>query len=131
MNFRTGLLALLSSCCLVAAVRESGAERMADLLQKLARETRQRIPSDLDTYNLNSASAAYLRAQRADEKAPIRQLQLRLQLITQLLRAGQTTEAIEELLQLESLAADQTLPTRFAPVLRDLFGLAYLRLGEE
>ncbi len=131
MKISVGLLALSLGSCLIAAAQESDSERMATLLQKLAWETRQRIPSDLDTYNLNSASADYLRAQLTDQPRPTQQLQLRLQLATQLLRAGQTQNAIDELLQLENLAAGQALPASFAARLRDRFGIAYLRLGEE
>ena len=76
---------------------------------------------------MNAASAVYLREQLAKAQSRQRKQALRLELAIQLLRAGQTHEAIAELhiLQAQDLSSD--LHVR----VRDRLSIAYLRLGEQ
>ncbi|MYI61468.1 MAG: hypothetical protein F4105_07345, partial [Gemmatimonadetes bacterium] len=105
----------------------STSERMAARLRQLASEVRAQVPTNLNTLNMNAASAAYLREQLANAQNHNRQQALRLELAIQLLRAGQTREAIAELHILQA----QNLPPSLRTRVRDRLGLAYLRLGEQ
>ena len=100
---------------------------MATRLRQIANEVRAQVPTNLNTLNMNAASAAYLREQLANAQNHNRQQALRLELAIQLLRAGQTREAIAELHLLQA----QDLPPGLRTRVRDRLGIAYLRLGEQ
>ena len=118
---------LLALCSAASQAQQSASERMAARLQQLACEVRAQVPTNLNTLNMNAASAAYLREQLAKAQNHNRQQALRLELAIQLLRAGQTREAIAELHILQAQDLSPSLRTRT----RDRLGIAYLRLGEQ
>ena len=123
------LLVILLMCCPAASgAGESSSLRMAVLLQELAHQFQQRVPSDLDTYNLSSASADNLRKQGAATSPGPQRRQLRLQMAIQLLRAGETRAAIAEL---ENLQGKSGLSPTLHTMIHDRLGIAYLRLGEQ
>ena len=107
--------------------QQSASARMVARLQQIASEVRAQVPANLNTLNMNAASAVYLREQVAKAQSRDRQLALRLELAIQLLRAGQTREAIAELDILQA----QDLPPALRTRVRDRLGIAYLRLGEQ
>ena len=121
------VLLLLVLCPAASQAQPSASERMAARLRQLASEVRAQVPTNLNTLNMNAASAAYLREQLAKEQNRHRKQVLRLELAIQLLRAGQTREAIAELHFLQA----QDLPPGLRTRVRDRLGIAYLRLGEQ
>ena len=121
------VLLLLALYPAASQAQQSASERMAARLRQLASEVRAQVPTNLNTLNMNAASAAYLREQLANAQNHNRQQALRLELAIQLLRAGQTREAIAELHILQA----QDLPPSLRTRVRDRLGIAYLRLGEQ
>ena len=101
---------------------------MADRLRQIADLVRAQIPTQLNTLNMNAASAAQLRERVAATTPGANKRQLRLQLAIQLLRTGQTRKAIAEL---DSLAGTPNLNPGLRTHIRDRLGIAYLRLGEQ
>ena len=121
------VLLLLALYPAPSQAQPSASERMAARLRQIASEGRAQVPTNLNTLNMNAASAAYLREQLAKAQNHNRQQALRLELAIQLLRAGQTREAIAELHTLQA----QDLPPGLHTHVRDRLGIAYLRLGEQ
>ena len=118
---------LLALCPAASQAQQSASERMVARLRQIASEVRTQVPANLNTLNMNAASAAHLREQVAKAQSRDRQQALRLELAIQLLRAGQTREAIAELDILQA----QDLPPALRTRVRDRLGIAYLRLGEQ
>ena len=121
------VLILLALYPAASRAQPSASERMAARLRQIASEVRAQVPTNLNTLNMNAASAAYLREQLAKAQRRERKRALRLELAIQLLRAGQTREAIAELHILQAQDLSPSLRTR----VRDRLGIAYLRLGEQ
>ena len=121
------VLLLLALCPAASRAQPSASERMVARLRQIASEVRAQVPTNLNTLNMNAASAAYLREQVAKAQSRQRKRALRLELAIQLLRAGQTREAIAELHALQAQDLSPSLRTR----VRDRLGIAYLRLGEQ
>ena len=91
------LLLLLALSPAPSQAQPSASERMAARLRQIASQVCAQVPANLNTLNMNAARAAYLREQLAKEQNHNRKRALRLELAIQLLRAGQTREAIAEL----------------------------------
>lgn len=91
------VLLLLALYPAASRAQPSASERMAARLRQIASEVRAQVSTNLNTLNMNAASAAYLREQLAKAQNHNRKQALRLELAIQLLRAGQTREAIAEL----------------------------------
>ena len=100
---------LLALCPAASQAQQSASARMVARLQQIASEVRTQVPANLNTLNMNAASAVYLREQVAKAQSRDREQALRLELAIQLLRAGQTREAIAELDILQA----QDLPPLF------------------
>ena len=89
---------------------------------RLPAKIRAQVPTNLNTLNMNAASAAYLGEQVAKAQSHQRKKVLRLELAIQLLRAGQTREAISELHFLQA----QDLPPDLHTRVRDRLGMRLL-----
>ena len=101
---------------------------VVELLRELATTTQVEVNGELNRSRVDS-----LRAEIARAPSWSRAVRLRLQLGDQLLRAGQTREAIKEFggLQAELTRRQSPAPLRGTWPVHSLLGLAYLRLGEQ
>ena len=116
----------LSGVCSPVCARSSAS--VAEMLEELATAT----PVELNT-ELNAARIDSLQHALAKGPSWSRTVRLRLQLGEQLLRAGRTQEAIDELslLQEELARRKSPAPLRATWPVHERLGLAYLRLGEQ
>ena len=113
---------------LVGAAQPATAQSVVELLRELAVQTRVELNA-----GLNAARVDSLRQALGRGPGWSRTVRLRLQLGEQLVRAGQTQEAIAELSLLqEELARRQSpAPLRATWPVHERLALAHLRLGEE
>ena len=85
------VLLLLALFPAASQAQQSASERMAARLRQIASEIRAQVPTNLNTLNMNAASAAYLREQLTNAQNHNRQQALRLELAIQLLRVEPAT----------------------------------------
>ncbi|MCY3667891.1 MAG: hypothetical protein OXH81_19685 [Gemmatimonadetes bacterium] len=67
------VLLLLALFPAASQAQQSASERMAARLRQIASEIRAQVPTNLNTLNMNAASAAYLREQLANAQNHNRQ----------------------------------------------------------
>jgi hypothetical protein len=123
--------AMVSGSLAQRALRPNQAEstrRMAERLQRLADS------SDLDeNLFLNDRRVTLFQNRLAIASRPSEQVPLRLALPEEMLRAGQTEDAIAALLRLQQEVAQGVLPAdpERASWLQGMLAISYLRLGEQ
>lgn len=102
--------------------------KMASLLEKLARESNPN-----ENGFLNSQAAETMRQLLPKAATPVQAVQIRWNLATSLLNAGQTRAALSEYGQLEQILAKNPglLGSRFQAELQTYKAVGYLRLGEQ
>ena len=111
-----------------STARPSGTTRMAERLEKIARESNP----DINPF-LNTRRAELFRQRLAGNLPAAAKVQTNIFLGLELLRAGTTTTAIEELAdiatRLDGLPADERPATAW--MLERFIALSYMRLGEQ
>jgi Flp pilus assembly protein TadD len=102
--------------------------KMGELLRKIYAEQDWKIDPNKD-----ADRAKFLRSQLNGQIEMRDELKTREALAENLLRAGDSAAAVEELEKLRALAADKgiVLAPYFEKLVRDNLGIAYLRLGEQ
>ena len=114
---------LLVACSTLPSNEHSGTERMGARLREIAHN------QDLTTNTyLNARRVGYLRSLDAPLD-PLAKLRSSVLLARELLRAGNTGEAIDELLRVQP--EFEARKVQMNPTLDMLLGIAYMRLGEQ
>jgi hypothetical protein len=114
---------LLVACSILPSNERSGTERMGARLREIAHN------QDLTTNTyLNARRVGYLRSLDAPLD-PLAKLRSSVLLARELLRAGSTGEAIDELLRVQP--EFEARKVQMNPTLDMLLGIAYMRLGEQ
>jgi hypothetical protein len=130
VGFVAGLIlcGVAAVCSFAAAPYQySGTRRMAERLAAIWRAQDWQT----DPYK-NKERIAQIRIFLARSEADPRQWDARLRLASELLELGESAEAVKELETARTLArAKGTYSSGYEKKLRDLLGLAYLRLGEQ
>ncbi|MCZ6795933.1 MAG: VCBS repeat-containing protein, partial [Planctomycetota bacterium] len=109
------------------AIADAGTRAMAARLASIARGD-----SPEDNAFLNRRRAALYRDMLADEISPRDRFEISIRLGLELLRAGETTAAIETLKSAQEMSRRAPSPSKVDRwMLHQFLGVAYLRLGEQ
>jgi hypothetical protein len=117
---------ILASGPAVATPEHEGSREMAVLLDRIARSA-----DPVVNVYMNRARAAGISTLLQRKLPPAQGMQLRVRIATELLQGGQTQEAIEQLEHVQTEIKRQRVPVdeSYHRRLRDLLGIAYLRVG--
>ncbi len=110
----------------IAAINDSGTREMVALLERIARTTDPVV----DVY-MNRARAAGISTLLGRPMSPMKDLQLRVKIAEEMLRAGQTRSAIAMYEHVWEQIERRELPIKeeVRHMLRDMLGIAHLRSG--
>ncbi len=131
------VVTILSNCVLLRSpsgaraaepYQSPGTIKMAALLKKIYREQDWKVDPNKD-----ADRARYLESQLSQKPSLRDEIKLRQALAENLLRAGDSAKAVDQLEALRTLCRDNgiVLKPNYEQMLRNTLGIAYLRLGEQ